>query len=360
MDSLLELLSTYDCHLKRNNQSMKDFLHKNFEAYLTDLKNAINPKDNPLLGSPLCQRVSAIIPEIEENSSKLVETLNLYSSGKIVSASINAFDVFTKMKPYLMYQYSGAFHQETYYRIRSINSTSSLPLKRQDLFHIPYNKNYLVRTERYSMPGHPCLYLASQAELCWYECRKPENFVISKFDVPQSETCFLKFIDFSEKLMPLKTSFFIWFSNEKEESNKIALQNYFLKYIYTYPLRAACSVVAEHSGSSFIEEYIIPQLLLQWVLDDDDFDGIRYESCSSSDDVKRLNGHNLVLIAKDFDTDGYDRKLRKIIKLSEPTYFDINNIKINPQFKDFLMGKDIKEMPFLWELENISSDYEQI
>ena len=61
MDSLLELLSTYNCHLKRNNQSMKDFLHENFQAYLADLKNAINPEDNPLLGFPLCQRVSAIV-----------------------------------------------------------------------------------------------------------------------------------------------------------------------------------------------------------------------------------------------------------------------------------------------------------
>ena len=170
----------------------------------------------------------------------------------------------------------------------------------------------------------------------------------------------MKFIDFSEQLIPLKSSFFNWFSNEKEESNKIALQNYFLKYIYTYPLRAACSVVAEHPGSSFIEEYILPQLLLQWVLNDDDFDGIRYESCSSSDNVKGLEGHNLVLITKDFDTDGYDCKLREIIKLGEPAYFDIDNITVDSKLKDCLMGKDIKEVPFLWGLEDISSDYKQI
>lgn len=100
--------------------------------------------------------------------------------------------------------------------------------------------------------------------------------------------------------------------------------------------------------------------MLQWVLNDDDFDGIRYESCSSSDSVKGLEGHNLVLITKDFDTDGYDRKLREIIKLGEPTYFDIDNITIDSKLKDCLMGKDINEVPFLWGLEDISSDYKQI
>ena len=42
----------------------------------------------------------------------------------------------------------------------------------------------------------------------------------------------------------------------------------------------------------------MPQLLLQWVINDEDIDGIRYESCKSSDKVKSLRGHNLVLVTK--------------------------------------------------------------
>ena len=135
---------------------------------------------------------------------------------------------------------------------------------------------------------------------------------------------------------------------------------YLLKYICTYPLRAACSVIVEHPGSSFIEEYVIPQLLLQWVINDDDFDGIRYESCGSSDEVKSMGGHNIVLVTKSFDNDGFDEKLRETIKVGEPSLFDINSISINPRLDDCLIGKDIKEEPFFWGLEDLSIQFERI
>ena len=188
--------------------------------------------------------------------------LSLYNKGNIVSASLKAFEAFENMKPHLTQRYSGAFRYEKYYRIRpiAINEDNQFPLNRKELFHIPYNKNYLVRTERYSMPGHPCLYLASQAESCWYECGKPEKFAISKFDIPQNGYGYMKFIDFSEKLMPLKHAFYGWFRGGKASEQ---IRKYFLKYICTYPLRAACSIVVEYPNSSFVEEYIIPQLLLQ-------------------------------------------------------------------------------------------------
>lgn len=44
MYELLELLSKYDCHLKRNEKSMVDFLRDNFESYLNDLRKANIPK----------------------------------------------------------------------------------------------------------------------------------------------------------------------------------------------------------------------------------------------------------------------------------------------------------------------------
>lgn len=200
------------------------------------------------------------------------------------------------------------------------------------------------------MPGHPCLYLASQAELCWYECGKPKKFAISKFDIPQTEGDNMKFIDFSEELVPLRHAFFGWFHDRKDIEQK---RRYFLKYICTYPLRAACSIAVEHPNSSFVEEYIIPQLLLQWVLEDGYFDGIRYESCSPSEEVKSLGGHNIVLITRAFDKEGYDFNLRKKIKVGEPKVFDIN--KINNKLK-----RNIKADPFAWGLEGIPENYEGI
>ena len=174
MDKLLELLENHRCHLRRGTQSMADFLDSDFKSYIQDVKESMDAKDNPLVGDAMCDMVEAYVDEIERNAFKLVEVLRLYGSGRIVEASIRAFEVFDTMKPQLMQRYSGAYHLENYYRIRGIGN-SAFPLERKELFHIPFSKNYLIGTERYSMPGHPCLYLASQAELAWYECGKPKK-----------------------------------------------------------------------------------------------------------------------------------------------------------------------------------------
>ena len=83
--------------------------------------------------------------------------------------------------------------------------------------------------------------------------------------------------------------------------------------------------MVEHPGGRFIEEYIMPQLLLQWVINDEDFDGIRYESCSESDEVKSFSGHNIVLVTKEFDADGYDIKLRDCIKIGLSSEFEVHD-----------------------------------
>ena len=357
MDKILCLLEKYRCHLNRGDKTSAEFLRDNFGEYVKDIKDSLSLEENLLVGAEMCQMVSEQIENIESNANSIIEVLEIYSKGKIVPASQKAFEVFENMKPQLMQRYSGAYRIENYYRIRGIDEVNPFPLERKELFHIPFNKNYLVGTERYSMPGHPCLYLASQAELCWYECGKPEKFALSRFDIPQSEDNYMKFIDFSEKIMPLMHSFFCWFHNEEDVEQ---VRKYLLKYICTYPLRAACSVVVEHPGSRFIEEYTIPQLLLQWVLNDRDFDGIRYESCNSSDEVKCLGGHNLVLVTNNFDKDGYDSNLRANIKVGEPAVFDINSININPNLEACLMGRDIKEDPFLWGLEDAPNNFEKI
>jgi hypothetical protein len=119
-----------------------------------------------------------------------------------------------------------------------------------------------------------------------------------------------------------------WFDNE---DNKDDVREYLLKYIYIYPLRAACSVVVEDSNNKFIEEYIVSQLLLQWILENSHFDGICYESCILSDVVVNIGEYNVVLVTNDFDSDGFDRKLCNNISIGEPSIIDINDMAVTPK-----------------------------
>ena len=54
MDELLELLGRYDCHLKRDEKLMIDFLDNNFELYLEDLRKANVSEKNQLVGKEMC------------------------------------------------------------------------------------------------------------------------------------------------------------------------------------------------------------------------------------------------------------------------------------------------------------------
>lgn len=343
MDELLDLLGRYDCHLKRNEKSMVDFLSNNFELYLEDLRKANVPEKNLLVGKEMCRKVDDIIDDIENNTQEIINVLKMYRLGNIVDASIKFFSIVEKMKPYLMFSYTGNFHKDSYFRIRKVNEEQE-KFERNEMFHIPLSKNHLIGTERYSMPGYPCLYLATQIELCWYECSQPNKFYISKFDIPDEEDNTLKLIDFSQKLFDLKYSFICWFNNEKDKDK---VRNYLLKYLYTYPLRAACSVTVEYRNGRFKEEYVIPQLLLQWIRKDKDFYGVKYESCNSSDEVRRIEWYNLVLLTKDFDKDGYDKFLRNNVKISIP-HFEKNALVKSKDSMYFLnIEKSLEELDYI-------------
>lgn len=357
MDKVLELFDTYRCHLKRRNISMSDFLKQNYSNYIDDLKASVEVIDNPTLGDVTCLMIKDHIDEIETNCESLIDILRLYENGNQTAAAYKASELFTRMKPQMMFRYSGAIRKENYYRIRTYES-NPFPLDRKEMFHIPLGKNHLVRSERYSLPGHPCLYLASQATLAWYECKKPDKFALAQFSIPQDEKHYLTLVDFAEKLMPMKHNFYCWFCNELDDVALI--RKYLLKYIYIYPLRAACSVTVEHPGSAFIEEYVIPQLLLQWILNDDDFDGVRYESCSNSDEVHTLGRHNLVLVTKDFDADGFDKKLRKEVKLTLPKLYETNKSVSPATFVSLLDGKKESESRYLSRFDVKQCDFQNI
>ena len=51
-----------------------------------------------------------------------------------------------------------------------------------------------------------------------------------------------------------------------------------MRYIVSYPLAAACSVKVKDRNSKFVEEYIFPQLFMQWIRKSDVVDGVRYKS----------------------------------------------------------------------------------
>lgn len=180
---------------------------------------------------------------------------------------------------------------------RVANVDNNIPYKRTRVFHTPYNLRSKVSTSRYSIAGYPSLYLGTSLELCCEElqynpCR---GYVIaSKFkidrNVENNDTA-ISVIELS-----LKPQDFLNRINHTESNRRIfdeiKLRDTTIRtaYLLWYPLIAACSFIRTNKNHPFAAEYIVPQLLMQWVRNEMtkkihnsyvQLIGIRYFSCAS-------------------------------------------------------------------------------
>lgn len=157
------------------------------------------------------------------------------------------------------------------YRAACVNDIK--PYDRSRMFHAPYNLRSKVPTCRYSIAGYPSLYLGTSLELCCEEIHVNPGYdrvLASMFklerSIEQSNTD-IKVIE-----LGIKPQDFIETDNIRNESKRRRIDPYLLHndevrtaYLLWYPLIAACSFIRTNKNDPFAAEYIIPQLLMQWV-----------------------------------------------------------------------------------------------
>jgi hypothetical protein len=86
-----------------------------------------------------------------------------------------------------------------------------------------------------------------------------------------------------------------------------------------WPLLAACSIKRRHGNSPFIHEYIVPQLILQWITHSNVHDGIRYFSVNVASYMNNpAMPCNYVFPARDFAAQGHCPVLRAKFEMSVP------------------------------------------
>lgn len=155
--------------------------------------------------------------------------------------------------------------------------------KKEDLFHIPFSKRELVKTQRYSISGVPSLYLGSSIYCCWLEMGRPllSKMYVSTFT--KQENC--NILDFTityEDFMPNGIEEWGYIYTEEEKVK-------FKSYLTLYPLIMACSYKKQYDDKSFIIEYVIPNLLLQWIKIEKRLDGIQYYSTKEEHSIYTKN-----------------------------------------------------------------------
>lgn len=200
-----------------------------------------------------------------------------------------------------------------FYRIRRMDYVYEI--KRKELFHIPFNMRGTVKTQRYSTPGYPCLYLGASIYGCWEEMRRPPMYAsaVSRFENKQK----------------------VWFLNLTIPTVGKIKEARFLKLL---PLIIACMVRVSHDEHTYKPEYIVSQLLIEWVLrqrsyfkkNGFDVHGVMYTSTHRGTDFDFPIEKAVNFAIPVFDvhkTSGYCAKLSDCYYLTAPTTNEIQQLR---------------------------------
>ncbi|MEM9829240.1 MAG: hypothetical protein AAF944_01305 [Bacteroidota bacterium] len=251
-----------------------------------------------------------VIKRQEEIVGGLIKTIDLYLQGHTFRA-YNCLDTVLKQIPQL--GGNSEFSIGEHYRAAILTeeekkrSFGKVPLER--LFHIPFEKRGIVKNHRYSISGVPSLYLSGSL----YTCAKEINW-----DNKDRELFY--FIQLREKQrMSLRLRFLNidWDHNTRSYSYK-GMEDW---HLLRWPLVAMCNIKVKNQRDTFKPEYIVPQLVYQWVNNNHEYAGIKYNSTHIDPFNSRHYGggfYNLALATKDYKRSGFCSQLASFFETTQP------------------------------------------
>jgi len=316
LDEMVKILTrqnTFEYPLTAlKNQGYLETLEQRLEEYAKRLEE--------LIASPILQNniIDIDILEMRTLNNNLLEIIKTYLSGKTEDAYRYFGTLLNNQRSHLEALIEERNEEEEYlYRVRVSEAKS-----RRDIFHIPFNKRHLVSTMRYSIAGVPCLYFGNTIYACWLEMGKPDlnKLSISKF----KNALPVKILNFAITFKTL-TGIPTFIPNGYRPYTKEKIEH-FLKI---YPLVLACSFMKKEESANFHMEYIIPNMLLQWISSEKTHvDGIKYFSTKMKHESYDSIGINIVFPPKenkDSIKDEFCPKLQRTFKFTAPISWHMIN-----------------------------------
>jgi len=261
-------------------------------------------------------RIKQEIENIKNNNSKILKIISTYllgNSGEAYHVLENLLEeTFYNERIYRLIEKNNLFSnvKPKLFRLRI---SSNQIFSREEMFHIPFSKRHLVANQRFSIAGLPCLYLGSSIYVCWLELGRKDfgELWVAGY---MTESNF-KILNLAYDLNVIISQY------EKGEIDSEQFVNYFM----LWPLVMACSFQVKYPEAPFHEEYIIPNLLLQWITyKNKDIVGLKYLSTKLEDYDQYNYGINYVFppikITDEYD---YCPVLSNRFKLTNPLSWEL-------------------------------------
>lgn len=208
-----------------------------------------------------CYQICGVLKQIPEEKIRdffeRIKTCFLKWIDSDYSASLNIFDGF--LQEFELARGPGAesdalcledLESRVFYRGRLSNQQ----LSRIDLYHVPFNKRYLIKSGRFSLAGQPLLYLCNSV-----------IGVIEELDVDRDDPLQLKRLKVSsyefkasKRIYDLRCN--IWHDLKNVKTSTFSEAKFWrnlLSIVCCFPKRQGVD------ERVFIEEYVIPQMLAQ-------------------------------------------------------------------------------------------------
>jgi len=298
-------------------EDYKRFVFKTFDTYLEKL-NELSVENRSF--EDIHFSFNSIISRQNHLIKYIKQSLNDYYDGKPAKAydslikglnsNLKNFDELLNVRTFQK--------GDDFYRIRI--HKANFPLSSEDFFHIPYNLRGKVKTQRFSIPGFPSLYLGTTIYVCWEELNRPNinDFQAVRLNAVEP----LKIIDLSPP--------------QKDEEDPYLLY----KFLMIWPLIFSSSVKVRNYEDEFKPEYIIPQLLLQWVRERAEIDGICYQTThiDFSNTLSEGEFLNVVLPVKENKSRGLCNSLKQKFEMTDSTSIQLNQCSTGGM--TFISGDD--------------------
>lgn len=243
-----------------------------------------------------------LLDEISQVCLMIEESLNCYFAG-YPSEAYNSIEKVMNSKKRHLFQLLPRIETEyqTFYRVRSGHIDDA-----GGMYHVPYHLRNLSDSYRYSIPGVPALYCGTSLLTCLKETGVGigEEFTAVKYSIFPPKERERQIVSFIDLTLP---------------DTKIRLWESYCFAVF-YPLIVACGLRVRDRSAKFKQEYVVPQLLFQYLRGCFNYiDGIIYLSTRFDNlDYKNYRRKNFVIwLPHSSQEKGYNMAMAERIKASE-------------------------------------------